>query len=234
MGTVGDFGQNIVAELLDCSISPRGNTDFADLFSENLGIRVEVKTCDNNHRFVFKHKQLRGYQDEDSVPFPISDTLYALLGYRNRKSIKDHKLRPKRLRSKTFSELARLLLPGEQAQYLADRVDELYLLDLDVVTALEDILPTSTNYFPGHQGKTSMSAGRSELRSLFRDSDFSRLCRTLKLKECSWVREILPISRPVSIGDLTFTVEYRLIALLKKSTYKMLLQTLRSKAQLPQ
>lgn len=227
LGRVGEFYQCLVANLLDCTITEQGNTEYADMYNETLGIRVEVKARDNNHAFGISVDQKRVYEKEP--PFPLNDTLYALVTFRNSKRRGTSDKRPRGVQSDTFSELARLNRKSQQQEFLAGKVDEVFLLDLEIISALERTHGTRVGHFAGRAGEDSIVLRRTELREYFRNGSFAQGMRAFGLYPSGWVRRSSEVRVTMFLRGAVLTSEFTLVTVLRARLHKQIALVIQDK-----
>lgn len=197
------------------------------MYNEELGIRVEVKARDNNHAFGIGVDQKRVY--EGDPPFPLTDTLYALVTFRNsrRRAVGDRK--PRGIRSDTFSELARLSRKSQQQEFLAGKVDEVFLLDLEIVNALERVHGTRLGHFAGRAGEASIVLRRTELREYFRNGSFAHSMRLLGLRSSGWVCRSNEARVIMLLKGAVLTSEFTLVTVTRPRLYKQIASVIKDK-----
>ena len=231
---VGKFGQFLVAEILDCEIAERGNPELADIFNNKKQFRVEVKTRDNKHSFSIKEMQLGRYFGKDKAVFPIVDTFYALVSYKN-SADKDDEL-PEGIDTLGFSPLSRIATDEERHQYLSEKTNTLYLIDARLVRKLGQLMHTSTGHFPQrdeNEGEPMFKIGRRRLKHLFQNLSIEEMSRELQTRPGLWARESFNIERPITIGRRQFSTKYELITVLRKETSEVISPLIRRIALTP-
>lgn len=232
LGRVGEFYQHLVAQLLSCVTADIGREEYGDIFSNDLGIRVEVKARDNKHLFGLGISQKRGYEDEP--PFPLSYTLYALVTYRNNKRFGKNDKRPRGLRAINHSPLARLAHKHEQHQFLAGKIDEIYLLDIEVINALENLHGLKVGHFAGRAEEQSIVLSRTDLRRYFRNGSFGDVTRELGLKsKRGWARSENNVAMSLVVDERSFEPRFTLVTVLRKSLHAQILEVVRPKILTP-
>lgn len=238
-GNSGQFGELLMAKILDCELSSeralvgdQSSQDFADIYNEDLGFRVEVKTCCNKAPFQIRLKQLRRYGINAHLPFPITDTLYALVSYKNQTAQKTKKgvKKNKNEGQKNFSPLSRLPMKWHRIKFIAERTDEIYILDRRIVRQLKRHVPVKDKPKPGRGNGPAMVANRTKIRKLLRDSTIEELAENFSIKPRHWVREIRTIDSTTVVDGVEYSVSCRLITILPKLTHERIAQTIRFRA----
>jgi hypothetical protein len=235
-GQIGEFCRHIVAKLFNCKVTDRRDEkNYADAFSEPLGVRLEVKARGNTDAFGLDIDQLLRHGGE--LPPNIQETLYALVAYKNRERIKRGQRKPSNIEGEKvvqFSPLVRFHTKEKRISYVAERFDEIYILDVDLVWSLLRICNTRERFFAGDGGqkgsgekRSALVLNRTFLRSTLRDSNLSEVLSKVRLGEKGWVRTIIPISTSISFEGRMYPIECSMILILRKRTYDRIISTIR-------
>ncbi|MBX4195547.1 hypothetical protein KW796_01135 [Candidatus Parcubacteria bacterium] len=192
-GKAGLLYECLMAEALGCEISERGKAEYADIYSERLGIRVEIKARGDNNPHGFRVDQILHY--EWDLPAELRHTLYAVVLYRSRRAIRKGEAPPNGFSTKTtMVSMLRFLKTDEQRnQFWAENVTVVYLLDLRVINGLESLLGTVKGHFAGRPDEMDLVVNRTVLTELFQDASLTSSLKKLHLSPSGWAKGVYPM-----------------------------------------
>lgn len=212
---VGEFFQELITVL----INGEQVTDdtLGDVVNWRFGLGIEVKASDNNHPFRISLRQHKRYVG--SRNFPHSRFAYGLCAYRNRERIRAAKRKrngKRRLPAKR-SLLGRIMSRGAQFEHLAENVTDVFLFDLEVMTALASRSRTIDGGAFAGDGRHEQVAilTRQQLKRFNRWS-FNRVMREIGLDPRGWKYTAREVCVPTTIGGSVYTSDFLLHTILKR------------------
>lgn len=224
-GRVGEFFQHLAIEAIGGQfVKKEEDLRYGDIADWKLRLGVEVKSSDNGHPFRIRIKQKRTYEE---ILFPLDCFAYCLCSYRNRVSARkiEGYLRTRGKKAKTMTLLHRFDKKSDQFKLLSQKVDDVFLLDIEVMNALEKKMGIYPSSHPGRQGEQEMRLRRRDLRPLVNGS-FSPIMTELGLDPKDWVSGKYLIEKSVVIPstDLktsqTYNTKFVLYTIFRKQFHK--------------
>jgi hypothetical protein len=226
-GKAGRLYEHLIAHVLGCEITPRGKPELADLYSGTLGIRVESKSRGDSNSFELRTKQIKEYQRD--IPFPLSDTLYALMPYKASNRLRKSDLRPRGMSPNThgISLMRGLQTNKEYNDFWATHIQTSYLLDLRIIAAFGQHLGIRQCRMIGRMEEQAIWISRTTLNEFFgEDSLFSPNLRRLGLQPQGWAKGVYPIQMNFPIDDQVLSTQFTLVTILRKRLHASIAQTL--------
>ncbi len=217
IGRVGDFFNHLVRAITGGVIPEVGSESWLDVVNEDLDLQVEVKASDNNHNFRISTTQIRRHIEAVQFPF---DLLYSLCSYRNgsRKAHARGKAGP------NFSLLARHTKRLDQFEVLAQKTDEVFIVEVPVITAFQQKLGTRTGQYAGDgRDDEVLEFRRSDLRPLW-NGHRREVLKSLELDPRKWMLGSFDMVVPLSIDDHNHRVNFRLYTILHPGLHRRLVK----------
>lgn len=238
---IGDFFETALAKLLNCRVADYGQPLYGDIYNEAQSFRVEVKARDHQHPFGLNLKQKEFYE-HNNLPFPhdFSHTLYAAFMYK-----RDVKW-SKRVRSRNgwsnhyVSSLTLLKTEQEKLELLASLTRTVWLLDIEVISALQRKLGTGMSTHPVHardKEEQEITLWREDLEEMFCRESFAETLDDLGLCRNEW----RGASRNIRLGfdfwtrdpddefegsERPYSARFNLVSVLRRDFSKTLLNQL--------
>ena len=245
-GLIGSFFEAGLAKLLNCEISELGNPLYADIYNGDLSFRAEVKARDHGHPIGLRLKQLRFYlENKLPVPEDFNHTLYALVTYKREldwKEEKKSKTKPNGRSVHYVSRLAQLESEVEKCKLLASSWRSVYLIDIEVIRAMELYLGLSKGTHPGNhkEREVVIDQGRAPvLPKLFCRDRFADTLRTLSLSASEWRGSERRINLDFRFppkgddeaegGDHSYSASFKLVTVLQKDLHSGVTRLFRSR-----
>lgn len=227
---VGRLYERMMKSALSCELSPRGHPELADLFSVDLGIRVDVKARGDNNSLDLRVSQIDEYGEE--APFPIEHTLYALVPYKSSLSLNKQSIRPRGISKKTkmLSLLRSIRGDHNLNLFLSANVNLVYLLDIRIINALRRNLGHTVNRLAGRPGQETVSITRTKLIDLFGDSEFEKSLRSLKLDPRGWAKGVYPLRTMFEHEGHSYSSNFTLVSVVRKRLHANLAKMFANKA----
>ncbi len=230
-GKAGRLYEHLMAATLGCVITKRGDYERGDIYSNDLGIRVEIKARGDVNTPELRVNQIQEY--EEGEPFPLSYTLYALVLYRSTLRLKDGDPRPKGIGPNThmLSLLRSIRKDDELNRFFASNIQLVYLLDLRVISALKDHLGTIGCRMVGRREEQAVRIGRMKLDELFgNDERVKNTLRKLGIRPSGWAKGVYPIQTRFSIDGQRLKSDFTLITVLRKGLHASVASALAQKS----
>ncbi|MDB5266489.1 MAG: hypothetical protein JWN89_304 [Parcubacteria group bacterium] len=226
-GKAGRIYEHLMAQALGCQITPHGRPELADIFSEEINARIEVKSRGDLNSFELRTKQIEGYKEDFPVPF--DHTLYALLPWKASSRLRKDDPRPRGIGPNThmISLLRGLKLDSERNEYWAANVETSYLFDLRIIDKLGTHLGVQPCRMIGRGDEGAIRIGRTTLNEMFgEDSSFSPMLRTLGFSPSGWAKGVYPLHVGFSIDGQQLFSRFTLVTILRKNLHAAIAQTL--------
>jgi hypothetical protein len=223
-GRVGEFFEHLAKATVGGEFNENEDIRYGDLIDLKLYLGVEVKSSDNGHPFRIGLNQKRRYEE---MLFPLDHFAYCFCSYKNyvRAKRAEGLLRTRGRKAGMITLLHRYDKKAEQFKVLADTVDEVFLIDLEVMNALEKKIGIFPSSHPGRQGEREMRLIRRDLRPLVNGS-FTKLISDMGLSPEEWTLGKFDLERTISIESETsnksetYTSRFTLHTILKQDLHK--------------
>lgn len=197
---VGEFFNHLAASVVGGStnggVYDSSEPEFGDVSVPSLGVCIESKgSGGGGHHWRLHMSQRSIYTDAR----PLISYMYFLAGYQGRSWVRKDGKKPKGIRSRSYSALARAESKKEQFQILSERTEFAYLFDLEFIQAIErlGIGRTDENGFGG--GRLVYELRRRELSVFQKPTE--RNMRLLGLNPEDWVFRKYDLSHRFSISS---------------------------------
>jgi hypothetical protein len=218
----GKFFEHMLAEMLACEISARdlpGSTAWADIHSNDLGIRIEVKSKGDVKIPEIRVSQVREYEEEP--PFPITHSLYAIALYKGTGPLTRNGPRPRGFSEKTkmVSLMRDLKTDAEYNQFFASHAQTVYLLDLRIIQAFEKKLGVHSCRHIGRREEMAIRLGRTTLDEHFGDASFEDSLKQLRLQPAGWAKGVYPMQVHFRIDSQRLSSKFTLVTVLRKNLH---------------
>ncbi|MDB5193995.1 MAG: hypothetical protein JWN50_9 [Parcubacteria group bacterium] len=217
-GKAGRLYEHMICEMLDLEHSPKGSEEYADCFSIDLAARFEVKSRGDANSFEIRVNQVHEYQE--NTPFPLDHTAYALFPYQATEPLHRGDPRPRGIGPNTHSlSLMRgIRKDADRNRFWAEHVQTSYILDFQVICALEAHLGTHPCRMIGRSDEEAIRLTRTTLDELFgEETALAPTLRKLGLKSAGWAKGVYPIRVRFQIDDQRLASgEFTLITILRK------------------
>ena len=213
---VGEFCAHVTASVFQGRVGIEWH-DEGDVILEKLNSEIEVKGASNKDNFQIDVEQALKHRAK--TPFPLHSYLYALCGHRTntrRVAVVVNGKRKMRQRSPLAGKSK-----IEQFLQLETAFREMYLLDVDVITAFYSLLGAREGRFAGDGGKrvkTSLNR-TAHLRPLW-NGERHRMLASLGLQSSEWTLGRFELERPVTVDKHRYTVKFDLYTILKSQTHR--------------
>ena len=163
---VGDFFENIFAEMVKAERAP---VDEGDFFIPEANIGIEVKGSDSNHEWRLPLHQLEFYQ-RMSKGFPLDNFFFFLFCYKN-PYIRNGAGR--------ITSLSLFDDEMEVRSFIVANPDTLYVVDIALIQHLFSICRVSDNSIPMHRGVQSLNV-RPTLMRLLADGGWKSMAAKIR------------------------------------------------------
>lgn len=215
-GKAGRLYETLLASTLGCEIAERGYSEFADIFSRDLQVRVEVKSRGDVNSLEIRTRQIEEY--EEDLPFPLEYTLYALVFYQSTRHLKRGEPRPRSFSPKTrqISLMRGIKTEAALNEFFATHIQSIYLLDMKVVRGLESHLGTRDCRMVGRSDEEAIAVSRTAISKLFGDVSFASSLRTLSLNPTGWAKGVYPLHIGFNIDGQELYSRFNLVTVLRK------------------
>ncbi len=216
----GKLYEYLFAQTLGCEIAEHGKPEFADMFNFDLGFRVELKSRGELNSFEIRVNQVSEY--EESIPFPLTHTLYAIVPYHNTRRLTLGGKRPSGFSKKTsMVSLTRgLKTDQERNRFWAENIQTSYLVDLRIISAMRTKLQTHSCRMIGRGHEQAIRLGRTALAEFFGDdSSFASTLRTLGLNASGWAKGVYPLHVRFPIDEQRLSSRFTLVTVLRKGLH---------------
>jgi hypothetical protein len=225
----GRLYEHLMAEVLGCEFSEK-DLGYADIFSTSLGIRVEVKSRGDQNSLELRVNQVHEYGED--IPFPLNDTLYALVPYESTMPLRKGDPRPKGFspNTHTLSLMRGLRTDAQRNAFWAQYVETSYLVDLRIVNALESYLGIHPCRMIGRGDEMAIRVSRTTLEELFGDGSFAQTIKELGLSPSGWAKGVYPIYTKFTIDGQRLTSKFTLVTVLRKRLHAKIAERLSTKA----
>ncbi len=184
---VKEFFHSLVATLLGGDIEKNDKNGLGDVVNFDLSFGVEIKASDNGHPWRIDVEQKARHAD--TLPFPLTYYLYTLCGYKNRNWVKKNETPRRDRRSRVFQPLARIKAKVDQFRYLESKVHEVYVLDLAILTAIEQWATIRRGDFAAKPHQETFRVHRAPLRTLKADPGKDLTARGLDASKFRWFEQ---------------------------------------------
>ena len=209
-GRVGEF----YARLIQSVVGGTAGSSFdngSDILNHQLGFEVEVKASSNNQHFRISSSQKLRYLEK--TPFPLDCFLYALCSYRGKGSDKR-------------SRLSRCRTKAELFGVLAERTDEVYLFDIEILNAFERKLGVLTGRYVGNGAKEEVfTMQRKRDIRLFWNGRRLESMNSLGLRSSDWTFGSVELEENLSVGGRIYAASFTLFTALRPSIHRKLFKT---------
>jgi hypothetical protein len=226
----GEFYERLLAKTLQCKRSPRGQPEYADLYSEKLDARIEVKARGDSNGLALRVSQIERLLLPQPFPTP-TDALYAVVPYRSRRGIKPDEKRPKGIgRKTTMVSLFRFLVTDTQYnQCWAANTPIVYVLDIQIVKALRERIGTRLGFYPDRPDREALILNRTNLKKYFqvRDEELEHSLTELGITEPGeFAKATYPMKVRIRVSEPPEAIpkefsecKFILVTVLQKSTH---------------
>jgi hypothetical protein len=232
-GKAGRLYETLLASVLGCRVSERGNPEYADIFSNELQIRAEVKSRGDVNSLEIRTHQIREY--ESDIPFPLEYTLYALVHYQSTRYLRKGEKRPKGFSEDThrISLLRNIRSDAELNEFFATHIQSIHLLDLRVIKGLEKHLGTRTCRMVGRSEESAVSISRTAINDFFGDVSFGESLKRLGLAPQGFAKGVYPMHVGFGIDGQTLVAKFNLVTVLRRRLHAEMATVLAQKTLTP-
>jgi len=225
---VGEFFEQNAIALLGAIPNTEGGLEHGDISISKLALGIEVKSGNSDQAMKIPIEQKRRYE---KIPFPYGNFAYLLCCYKNRIVVSPEKglKRLRGLKGRAVSHLQRETERGAQHLILSRKIFNHYLLDIEIMNALENVVGVTRGSQPPREKEYQIELKRREHIYRFHPKDFVETMKWLKLNPKLWVLRqydvaySFPITEPdfLGLGGLReteyYSVKYRFFTVLQKN-----------------
>lgn len=218
-GRVAEFYSQLVRSVLGGDVVDRWSDSGSDLTNETLGIEVEIKASTNDKHFRISSRQRSRYVEK--LSFPLDHILYALCSYRGKQWVGATRSKP----GHTGSHLNRTRTKQDFLTGLAGLTDDMYLFDIDVISAFENYLGISAGKFAGtsRTEECLVLKRMTHIRPLWNGSRHAILSQ-LGLNTADWKLGRFELERSIVVDKHTYVVEFNLFTILRPGFHRRLVR----------